>query len=73
MIHPSMIIVAIGLGLAIGGASWGWTAYSRAAHQRCTFDRNELGPQGDHGQWWWDIYKCPDGTERRVLVAGPRG
>lgn len=42
-------------------------------HPTCTFDRNELGPMGAHGQWWWDIYKCSDGTERRVLVAGPRG
>jgi hypothetical protein len=42
-------------------------------YQRCTFDRNELGPKGDHGQWWWEIYKCEDGTERRELVAGPRG
>lgn len=40
---------------------------------RCTFDHNELGPMGTDGQWWWDIYKCTDGTERRVLVAGPRG
>lgn len=45
----------------------------RAQHQLCTFDRNELGPRGDHGQWWWDIYKCADGSERRALVAGPRG
>lgn len=38
-------------------------------HPTCKFDRNEPGPQG----WWWDIYKCSDGTERRVLVASPRG
>lgn len=40
---------------------------------RCTFDRNEIGPIGSHGQWYWEIYKCSDGTERRELVAGPRG
>ena len=44
-----------------------------AARQQCVFDRNEIGPMGAHGQWWYDVYKCPDGTERRVLVAGPRG
>lgn len=44
-----------------------------AERLRCAFDRNELGPMGAYGQWWWDIYKCADGTERRVLVAGPRG
>ena len=42
-------------------------------HLTCTFDRNELGPVGAHGQWYWDIYKCSDGTERKVLVASPRG
>ncbi len=42
-------------------------------HTTCTFDRNELGPMGTYGQWWWEIYKCSDGTERRELVAGPRG
>ena len=36
---------------------------------RCQFERNEPGPQG----WWWEIYKCSDGTERRELVASPRG
>lgn len=40
---------------------------------RCTFDRNEIGPKGDNGQWYWEFFKCDDGTERRVLVAGPRG
>lgn len=39
------------------------------ANPICKFDRNELGPQG----WWWDVYKCSDGTERRQLVASPRG
>lgn len=39
----------------------------------CTFDRNEIGPKGDHGQWYWEFYKCEDGTERRILVASPRG
>lgn len=43
------------------------------AHPTCTFDRNEIGPIGTYGQWWWDIYKCSDGTERRILVASPRG
>ncbi len=45
----------------------------QARGQQCVFDRNEIGPMSAHGQWWYDVYKCPDGTERRVLVAGPRG
>lgn len=40
---------------------------------QCTFDHNEIGPMGDHGQWYWDIFKCRDGSERRQLVAGSRG
>ena len=40
-----------------------------AERPQCVFDRNEPGPQG----WWYDVYKCTDGTERRQLVASPRG
>lgn len=41
----------------------------RGVKMPCKFDRNEPGPQG----WWWDVYKCADGTQRRQLVASPRG
>lgn len=61
----SSLVVAIGFGALIFG--------SRQTHQACTFDRNELGPVGSGGQWYWDIFKCADGTERRLMVAGPRG
>lgn len=44
-----------------------------ARQLRCTFDRNEIGPKGNFGQWYWEFYKCDDGTERRQMVAGPRG
>jgi len=73
------ITMAVGLGLFIGGAGWALAAYK--ARVTCTFDRNEPRP-GELGDgldgkpvdgWWWDIYKCSDGTERRTLVAGPRG
>lgn len=38
------------------------------------FDRNELGPQGTYGQWWWEFSKCKRcGKEVRELVASPRG
>lgn len=40
---------------------------------RFVFDRNELGPQGDYGQWWWEFSKCKCGAETRELVASPRG
>jgi hypothetical protein len=53
------------LGIAIG--------LSPSHQQRCIFDRNEIGPKGDYGQWYWEFYKCDDGTERRQMVAGPRG
>jgi hypothetical protein len=54
---------------------------ARPMQPECVFDRNEprKGEPGDGldgkpvNGWWWDIYKCSDGTERRVLVAGPRG
>lgn len=75
--------------MAMTKAGWGWMAFwgcvlaycpsplffdPSAAQHKCVFDRNEIGPKGaDGGQWWFDVYKCPDGTERRVLVAGPRG
>lgn len=69
-----MVFVTGALALALGFVMWAWIApASSTTHQTCTFDRNELGPMGAHGQWWWEIYKCSDGTERRVLVAGPRG
>lgn len=60
--------------LFIVGGTVGWVigAFGPAT-QRCVFDRNEPGPRGEYGQWWWDVYKCTDGTERRELVAGPRG
>lgn len=53
--------------LAVIGASW--YLIGAVAHPTCKFDRNEPAPQG----WWWDIYKCSDGSERRELVASPRG
>ncbi len=69
-----------GIWIALGFFGLGWIVGAAMIVQaigkermRCTFDRNELGPMGTYGQWWWDIYKCTDGTERRVLVAGPRG
>ena len=46
-----------------------WVTMASPRHPQCHFDRNEPGPQG----WWWEIYKCSDGTERRMLVASPRG
>lgn len=61
-------LIAIGILVAIALALW-WPR----PHPRCVFDRNELGPMGEYGQWYWDIYKCSDGTSRRQLVAGPRG
>jgi len=79
MIHPATIIVAIGLCLFIAG--FGLALDTNKSPVTCTFDRNEPR-QGEVGDgldgkpvdgWWWDIYKCSDGTERRVLVAGARG
>lgn len=50
------------------------TAALDRTHPRCEFDRNELGPIGAYGgQWYWEYYKCSDGTTRRQMVAGPRG
>lgn len=40
---------------------------------RWIFDRNEPGPQGAGGQWWWEFSKCKCGAEIRELVASPRG
>lgn len=57
--------------LIVVGFTVAWAVTPKSI--RCTFDRNEIGPMGTYGQWWWDIYKCSDGTERRELVAGPRG
>jgi len=65
----------------IGGFAYLFKSAFGAERVRCTFDRNEprKGEAGDGldgkpvNGWWWDIYKCTDGTERRVLVAGPRG
>lgn len=79
MIYSAAIMMAVGLGLFIGGL--GWTVAANRSHVTCTFDRNEPR-QGEVGDgldgrpvdgWWWDIYKCSDGTERRILVASPRG
>lgn len=61
-------LLMIGIVTGIGGA-----ILVPPANQQCVFNRNELGPQGTYGQWWWNVYKCPDGTEQRELVAGPRG
>lgn len=69
------VVSKVGLALVwiIVAALWlGW--YFAATHQKCVFDRNDLGPKdANGGQWWYDVFKCPDGTERRVLVAGRRG
>lgn len=70
-----VIFVVFGLLALATAASFG------AERVTCKFDRNEprKGEPGDglNGKpvegWWWDVYKCSDGTERRVLVAGPRG
>lgn len=42
-------------------------------HHQFVFDRNELGPQGTSGQWYWEFSKCKCGAELRELVASPRG
>lgn len=66
-------VFSIGMGLSIIG--WGLESfgYHIVKKPTCIFDRNELGPMGSYGQWYWDVYKCADGTEQRELVAGPRG
>jgi len=60
-----LVVFAFAIGLVCG---WGIT---RSASQtpRCWFDRNEPGPNG----WWWEIYRCSNGSERREIVASPRG
>lgn len=67
---PKIILLAIVIAFFAGVAQ---LILGRPSPPRCAFDRNELGPMGDHGQWYWEYYKCSDGTERRQLVAGPRG
>lgn len=79
---PWLITIALGVSVIAALGTFG-AMLDRAFGKRsvCTFDRNEprKGEPGDglDGKpvdgWWWDIYKCSDGTERRVLVAGPRG
>ena len=60
--------------IAVLVASFALALYRPEPKHRCEFDRNEPGPLGANGsQWWWEYYKCDDGTERRMLVAGPRG
>lgn len=74
-----MITMAVAICLLIGGFGWALVAYK--SRVTCTFDRNEprQGEVGDglNGEpvdgWWWEIYKCSDGTEHRILVASPRG
>lgn len=65
MLRPILIGLAVAAVLLVGA---GYFLGSRQ-QPRCVFDRNEPGPQG----WWWEIYKCSDGSERRELVASPRG
>lgn len=70
----AILIALFGAASLFSAASLFGAALRSAKQQRCAFDRNDVGPKGaDGGQWWYDVYKCPDGTERRVLVAGPRG
>ena len=44
-------------------------AHFAPAPPRCVFDHYLPAPQG----WWFEFYKCPDGTWRRNMVAGQRG
>jgi hypothetical protein len=56
------------LSMLIAVLGSGWFIYANASQPACKFDRNELRTQG----WWWDVYECSDGTERRQIVVGPR-
>lgn len=66
---PALVLIAIPFLITLPSV----LTAAFGTHPTCRFDRNELGPKGNHGQWWWEFYKCSDGTERRQLVAGPRG
>lgn len=70
----AIIAVSAIIALPVMWMAYGALLESFTQKQRCVFDRNDIGPKdADGGQWWYDVYQCPDGTERRVLVAGPRG
>lgn len=63
-----LLVAMFPSGFLLGGALF-MTRYMAKEQLLCSFTHNEAGPQG----WWYDVYKCSDGSERRILVASPRG